>query len=182
MRERLFRMLDRARAHPVIWIEAPPGAGKTVLVASWLRARRLRALWYTLDESDDVASVLGALREATRLGSSRRGSHVPTFRQEHLLTVGRYARQFFRALQERARSPHIVVLDDYQTVRADSLLHRVLEEAASETSAGATLIVLSGHSPDDENSLDAPTRIAPVVAKSSARAAISGTKRRWPGA
>ena len=40
-RGRLFAMLDRARGKPVIWISAPPGAGKTSLVASYVRARDL---------------------------------------------------------------------------------------------------------------------------------------------
>ena len=39
-RHRLYRLLDRARKAPVIWITGPPGCGKTVLVSSYLESRR----------------------------------------------------------------------------------------------------------------------------------------------
>ena len=43
MRKRLFTLLDDARKRPVIWVCAPPGAGKTTLVASYLANRKLPA-------------------------------------------------------------------------------------------------------------------------------------------
>ena len=57
VRPRLFRRLDRALAGPATWVWGPPGAGKTTLVASYVVARRLRGLWYQIDEADaDVAT------------------------------------------------------------------------------------------------------------------------------
>ncbi len=44
-RKRLFRLLDAARKRPVVWISAPPGAGKTTLASSHIDVRRLPCLW-----------------------------------------------------------------------------------------------------------------------------------------
>lgn len=35
-RERLFALLDNGGERPVLWVAAPPGAGKTTLAASYL--------------------------------------------------------------------------------------------------------------------------------------------------
>jgi len=58
LRTRLFERLDHAREHPVIWISAPEGSGKTTLVASCLQTRGLPCLWYQMDEGDaDIAHL-----------------------------------------------------------------------------------------------------------------------------
>jgi hypothetical protein len=48
-RPRLFERLDAARERPVVWITAPPGSGKSTLVASYTEARNLPYLWYQVD-------------------------------------------------------------------------------------------------------------------------------------
>lgn len=51
-RERLFRQLDSAREQGSVWVTGAPGAGKTSLAASYLRARRLQGVWYDVDSGD----------------------------------------------------------------------------------------------------------------------------------
>src|SRR4030067_462266 len=51
-RQRLYCLLDKARKAPVLWITGPPGCGKTALVSSYIESRRLRCLWYKVDEAD----------------------------------------------------------------------------------------------------------------------------------
>ena len=56
-RPRLYRSLAKARKRPIVWINAPPGFGKTTLVGSYLRARKIRPVWYQLDAGDsDLAT------------------------------------------------------------------------------------------------------------------------------
>src|SRR3954469_23095205 len=53
-RPRLFRSLDRLDDVELTLLSAPVGAGKTVLVGSWLAGRPdLTCAWVTLDAGDD---------------------------------------------------------------------------------------------------------------------------------
>ena len=57
LRKRLFKLLDDARNKPVVWITAPPGAGKTTLISTYLEKKKLPCIWYQVDEGDgDIAS------------------------------------------------------------------------------------------------------------------------------
>ncbi len=144
-RPRLFRLLDRARRRGVLWIVAPPGAGKTALVATWLRSRRLRHAWMQLDEGDgDVATFFHYLSLAAQK-LSRRRLPVPT--PELLASPGGFARLFLRALCTAPTPPAVIVLDDYHQVRSDSLLHAALRDGLVELPEGVTTIVVSRSDP-----------------------------------
>jgi DNA-binding SARP family transcriptional activator len=45
IRPRLFPVIDELCASPIAWLGGPPGSGKTGVVASYLSARGLRAIW-----------------------------------------------------------------------------------------------------------------------------------------
>src|SRR4029434_1138904 len=64
-RERLFRLLDEHRTHPIIWIAGPPGAGKSTLVASYVETRKLPGIWVHADQGEtDPATFFHYLRSA----------------------------------------------------------------------------------------------------------------------
>ena len=146
-RPRLFRTLDRSRRCRVLWIVAPAGAGKTALVASWLRERKLRQVWLQLDEGDaDVASffhyfAMGVAQQGATWGT------LPLFSPEFLAAPEGFARLFFRAICARPSSPAVIVFDDYQEVRADSRLHPALCAGFHELPEGITALVLSRAEP-----------------------------------
>lgn len=53
-RPRLYALLDAGSTQPLTLISAPPGFGKTMLVAGWMRARNRRDIaWLSLDEGDN---------------------------------------------------------------------------------------------------------------------------------
>src|SRR4051812_26779501 len=51
-RPRLLRLLDDAVRGPVTLVEAPAGAGKTVLVAGWIAESSAPAAWLSVDDAD----------------------------------------------------------------------------------------------------------------------------------
>jgi LuxR family maltose regulon positive regulatory protein len=143
-RERLFRALDRARRQPIVWIQAPPGAGKTALLASWIARRKLRALWITLDPADDAARVLSLLSGASRAAAAGK---LPPFRPEHLADPGEFARRLFSAISAQRSAPEVIVLDDYHEVGPGSLLHAALRDGVGQLGQGTSLVVASRGAP-----------------------------------
>ncbi|TKB69678.1 MAG: hypothetical protein E8D52_04745 [Nitrospira sp.] len=147
-RARLFRELDRARTRPIIWIAAPPGAGKTTLVASYLHARRLRPLWYTADERDgDLATFFHYLSLAARPLAPRKSPLLPHLTPEYLQGVSVFTRNVFEALDAQLPRSVALVLDNYQTIPADSLVHEMLALGLSHLAAKRSVVIISREAP-----------------------------------
>jgi ATP/maltotriose-dependent transcriptional regulator MalT/DNA-binding SARP family transcriptional activator len=112
-RERLFSRIDSARrTGRALWVWGPPGSGKTILVASWLETRRVRAVWLRVDEYDaDLAVFLRELAIAAgrfdrRALALQPAAPAPT---DDPATI---ARRFFRNLFALLPARCAVVLDD----------------------------------------------------------------------
>ncbi len=147
-RPRLFKLLDRERKHPIVWIEAPAGAGKTTLAASYLIARRLRTLWYQIDTRDaDPAAFFYYLRLAVQKISPRKTEILPLLTPEHYAGLAVFTRNFFEEIARRLPSSTAIVFDNYQDVPENAPLHALLAEAVTALPRGISLIVLSRAEP-----------------------------------
>jgi ATP/maltotriose-dependent transcriptional regulator MalT/DNA-binding SARP family transcriptional activator len=147
-RTQLFRLLDRRRRSPIVWLAGPPGSGKTSLVASYLDARKLRALWYQVDEGDaDVATLFHYLGQAAARAAPRRRRPLPVLTPEHWLRLSVFARRYFRDLYARLDPPFVLVLDNYHEVPGHSLFHDVIHDGLGELPAGWRAIIVSRHEP-----------------------------------
>ena len=165
-RERLFARLDDHQRLPVTLVAAPPGAGKTTLVASWLESRKLGGIWYQVDAGDaDPATFFHFLGLAERAlpGRPRRLPPLPPLTPEYLADLDGFARRFFRELYSRLKAPAAVVLDNFQEAGDEGPLHTVLLCAIDEVPRGVHLFLVSRHPPPDRYARLAANRSMALV-------------------
>src|SRR5262249_41765618 len=145
-RERLFKRMDESREQPLLWVSAPPGSGKTTLVASYIETRRLQSAWYQLDPGDaDIGTFFYYLAQATP--RSKRTEQLPLLTPDHLADLPRFYRHFFRAFFARLAAPAVLVLDNYHELPPAAALHVALEHAVGEVPEGVNIVVVSRSGP-----------------------------------
>ena len=149
-RDPLFRRLDQARNHPVIWISGPAGSGKTTLASSYLEARALPCLWYQVDSGDaDLATFFYYLGLAGKKAAPRRRRPLPALTPEYLLGIPEFSRDFFEELCRRVGSPAALVFDNCQLVEEDAPFYLALLEGLNRLPEGTHLVLLSRADPPD---------------------------------
>ena len=146
VRKRLFRLLDRCRKYPVIWINGPAGSGKTTLVSSYLDVNRLPCLWYQVDEGDsDIATFFSYMGMAAKQASPRRRKPLPLLTPEYLQGIPTFALRYFENLFDRLKVPSLLVLDNYHSVPSGSNFHDVICNGLSTIPEGINVIIISRH-------------------------------------
>ncbi len=141
VRERLFKKLDTARNYPLIWINAPAGAGKTTLIASYVESRNCRHLWYQMDAGDrDTASFFHYLGKTPGMGGRRR--KMPALSPEYRQGLPQFTRHYFRELFQRLDEPALLVLDNFQDV-GDAEISALLALACEEIPPKSSLVIVS---------------------------------------
>jgi LuxR family maltose regulon positive regulatory protein len=143
-RPRLFKHLDRLLHQPVTWIWSPPGAGKTILVASYIATRKYNHLWYQLDEGDsDLSSFFYFLGRAT----PKRRRPMPLLTPEFRQNVPIFIRNFFRELYDRLKPPFLMVFDNYQDLPVESDLNQLMPLMLAELPPKGHVIFISRDEP-----------------------------------
>ncbi len=136
LRKRLLDTLDSGIGERLLLLSAPAGAGKTVLLASWVRARRLPGpvCWLSLDsEHNDSSRLLQDLLSALRgTGLIARESMLGQLTSPPGARTERFLALLVNGLAELS-SPVVLVLDD---------VHEL-----SSPPAGAALDFLVRHAP-----------------------------------
>ncbi|MFZ3064518.1 MAG: BTAD domain-containing putative transcriptional regulator [Nitrospirota bacterium] len=147
-RKRLFSVLDNALKKPVIWITAQGGAGKTTLITSYIKEKKLPCLWYQIDSGDgDIASFFHYMGIAARYAVPRKKTPLPHLTPEYLGGLPVFTRNYFRELFSRLKTLSVIVFDNYQDAPADSSLHEIIQAGLSEIPEGINVIIISRTEP-----------------------------------
>jgi ATP/maltotriose-dependent transcriptional regulator MalT/DNA-binding SARP family transcriptional activator len=146
-RERLFARIDVARANRVIWLTGLPGAGKTSLVASYLMRRKVRSLWYQLDESDtDAASFFYHLDLA--IGPPKgKAVPLPRLTPEYQSGLPAFIKRYAGAAFQRLGKEFLIVFDGYHDVPAQSQFHELMRDMLETVPPGGCIIIISRADP-----------------------------------
>lgn len=148
-RTRLYKRLDQARKErPIIWITGPPGMGKTTLITSYLRARKLKPLWYQIDQGDaDLATFFHYLGLACKHIAPRYKQPLPHLTPEYLPGLPVFTRRFFETLYSRLKSPSILIFDNYHDMPADGPIHDMLVIGLEALPPHVTVAIVSRENP-----------------------------------
>ncbi|HUL30879.1 MAG TPA: BTAD domain-containing putative transcriptional regulator [Thermodesulfobacteriota bacterium] len=157
-RKRLFRLLDKRRNYPVLWVSGPAGAGKTALVASYVGARKIPCLWYRIDEGDaDLATFFYYMGMAVKKTVPWKRNALPLLTPEYLAGIPTFTRRFFEELYRRLTSARLpsrmgkeefaLVFDNYQDVPVDSPFHEMIRNGLEAMPESVNVLVLSRGQP-----------------------------------
>ena len=159
-RHRLYRLLDKARKAPVLWIAGPPGCGKTALISSYIESRRLPCLWYKVDEADaDLSTFFYYLGLAAGKAAPHKRKRLPLLTPERMPGLTVFAQRYFEELSSLLPVPSLMVLDDCHRIREDSVFFETLREGISRLAPGICAVFVSRSDPHPSFARDRANRL-----------------------
>ena len=150
VRARLYSLLEAGTRLPLLLVSAPPGFGKTTLVAAWLHSRPqpVDCGWLSLDEADNQPVTfwryLAAALQHARPGLGETAQAMLASSQPPALET--VATVLINELAGSPQEPLILVLDDYHVIRSKDI-HASLNFLLDHLPNNLHLVLLSREDP-----------------------------------
>lgn len=146
-RRRLYSALNAGDSR-LVWIEGPPGAGKTTLAAGYLKWCGRAVLWYQLDAADeDPASFFHYMGLAARRVAPRRRRPLSQLAAEQAAGVQAFAQRYFEVLDRILPADVALVFDNVHELQIDGPLHSIIVAGIERLNATRTVMLLSRAAP-----------------------------------
>ncbi|MFO8033419.1 MAG: BTAD domain-containing putative transcriptional regulator [Desulfohalobiaceae bacterium] len=150
-RRRLFQIMDQALKKPVLWINSPPGSGKTYLAASYIRESSRPWLWYSLEPEDQNPDFLFKhLIQAAQYFSAQNFQALCCPDPDQAAHMQGFARKFFRTFYSSLPNGFLLVWDNFQLIEAETALLEILFQSLQALPFEANILFLSRSSAPKE--------------------------------
>jgi ATP/maltotriose-dependent transcriptional regulator MalT/DNA-binding SARP family transcriptional activator len=149
-RERLFRLLDERREHPVVWVLGGPGSGKSALVASYIEARKPPAVWYHTDAGDEDPATFFYYLGLAGAGLGKKPAALPLFTDEYRRDLVGFSRRWFREFFARMPAGGVLVFDNIHAAGGRAEGRAAFAAALEEIPVGVNVVVTSRTEPPHE--------------------------------
>ncbi|MEW6681823.1 MAG: BTAD domain-containing putative transcriptional regulator [Nitrospirota bacterium] len=142
--------LNSAHGCKILFISAPAGQGKTTLALSWLKESRTKAVWLSLDETDnDPAGFFPLLAEGFAVAFPSIQFDLPPLPTTAPFDPAAFARTYCQRLFAQATGRYALVFDDFHTLREDGPIPSILSALLDALSPSVQIVLLSRSLPPD---------------------------------
>ncbi len=147
-RNELLSRLSRLHTKSVAWVSGPPGAGKTNLVATYVKRQTSVIIWYEVEVGDeDPATFFHYLSENIKKKCGLAENWINPLKPEYLLSIDVYARQFFQLLCQNIDESFTLVFDQYQELPNKSIIHDLIKHFIRAIPSHSSIIFISRSDP-----------------------------------
>lgn len=151
-RPRLVERLSDNLSRPVTLVTANAGAGKTTLVADFVRAHVRQFVWYQLDHTDaDSVIFLSYIIHGIRQIIPDFGQTILAYLRQSAGEVGQHPEHavdmLLNEILERVEQQLVIVLDDYHHIGAADSVHSAVDRLLAYQPEVLHFIVISRDTP-----------------------------------